>query len=256
MLKVDLDTLFHRSSTRVDQDSTVVRDHLADGKIVRWRELLDLGVSANSLSAMIRRGDLDRMEWGTYQLTPDLRPDPEETPDVEDDNMYLEQFQEVIPKAPNAVICMMSAVAYHGLSLDVPHQVWIGIQHGRRPPRLDYPPVKAVKWRKAEALSLGVETKSFQGTDIRITNLERTVTDIFRYSSNLHDPTLPRKVLKTAMEKPEFDREKLADYARTFSVKDRIWQDVEMLDLMGGAPQSHHASSFPAGYQSNGPGIA
>ncbi|NDV52811.1 type IV toxin-antitoxin system AbiEi family antitoxin domain-containing protein [Salipiger sp. PrR003] len=245
MLKPDLAKLKSKTNLMLESDAEVVTAHLLDGRVVRWKELVKLGVSANSLAALTRRGDLQRIGWGTYQLSAELRPslqDSETDIDADEGNMYLEQFAEITPKTSGGVICMMSAVAYHDLSLDVPHEVWIGLQHGRRAPRIEYPPLKAVSWRNEKALTLGVETRVFQGTEIPITNLERTVIDIYRYSSRLPDPTLPRKVLKAAMEKPGFSRERLGSYARSFQIRDKIFKDVELVDMIGNVPDQPRAS--------------
>ena len=59
-------------------------------------------------------------------------------------------------KMPQGVICLISALAFHGLTTQIPHQVYVALPRGAEPPRLDYPPIR-VFWFSGQAFVEGVK---------------------------------------------------------------------------------------------------
>jgi hypothetical protein len=260
-MKKTLQEIDSKADPRYVEDAGKVRAHLADGKIARWKDLQELGVTQSSLIAMMRRNILTRLGYGSYQLSEEARAEltrkaanidaeissPEarrEHVDEEMDN-YLEPFSEVIARAPKSAICLLSACAFHNLTLDVPHEIWICLEHGSHTPKIDYPPVKAVHWRAASSLTSGVVRHSFRGMEIPVTGLERTVIDLYRYGSRLPDASAPRKALASAMDRKEFDRELLMRLSREFKVRDKVRQDVELLDLVASKRPDEENDFYP-----------
>ena len=62
----------------------------------------------------------------------------------------------VTKRAPLAPFCLLTALRFHDLTTQAPREVWIAIGNKADPPRLDYPPVRAVRY-SAESLAAGVE---------------------------------------------------------------------------------------------------
>lgn len=77
-------------------------------------------------------------------------------------------------------MCLLSALSVHGLGTQLPREVWIGIAHKAREPRLPELPVKVIRFSGA-SLRYGVEKITFEGVSARITNPARTVVDCFRF---------------------------------------------------------------------------
>ena len=229
----------------------VVKDYFASSgrKIVRRGELEELGISQSSLRTLQNRKKiLVRAGYGLYALSDWVRneiafeasragaaADQAAISAVpEANNSYLESFAEVSAQVPRAVISLLSASAYHNLTLDVPFQVWIALEHSTHPPKVEYPPIKPIMRRLRRypgSLTVGVDRVEFDGVPILITDLERTIIDLYNYKG-LPDPSMPRKALLEAMNRPEFDREKLLKYARQFGVREKIRPDIEIFDLM------------------------
>ncbi len=90
----------------------------------------------------------------------------------------------VASAAPGAIICLLSALTFHGIGTQVPHEIWIAIDRkARKPARL---PAKARVVRFSGAmLTYGVETKAILGVPVRVTSPARTVVDCFRYRRKL-----------------------------------------------------------------------
>jgi predicted transcriptional regulator of viral defense system len=87
-------------------------------------------------------------------------------------------------KVPQAVICLVSALAFHELTVEVPHAVDVALPRGAEPPRLVHPPVH-IYWFSAAAYTEGVEIHTVDGTDLRVYSPEKTLADCFKYRNGL-----------------------------------------------------------------------
>lgn len=91
---------------------------------------------------------------------------------------------EVCAMLPNTTICLLSAAQHHGMTTAFPHAVWITLTPGTPTPKLNTIQVEAVYMKKA-LLEGVVETEDYFGAEIRVTNLEKTVVDMFRYRTRI-----------------------------------------------------------------------
>jgi predicted transcriptional regulator of viral defense system len=91
---------------------------------------------------------------------------------------------EVARRHPRAVVCLLSALRFHELTTQAPFEVWLAIPNKARAPRLDYPPLRIVRFSE-RALIEGIEEHRIDGVPVRITNLARTVADCFKYRNKI-----------------------------------------------------------------------
>jgi len=87
-------------------------------------------------------------------------------------------------RVPHGVICLLSALRFHGLTTQAPHEVWMAIAHKARRPRADYPPMRIVHF-SGEALSYGVKEKKIEGMIVRVFNPAKTVADCFKFRNKI-----------------------------------------------------------------------
>jgi predicted transcriptional regulator of viral defense system len=87
-------------------------------------------------------------------------------------------------RVPKGVICLLSALRFHDLTTQAPHQVWVGIDKKARRPRADYPPLRIVRFSKP-SLTFGVLTKTIEGVPARVFTPAKTVADCFKYRNKL-----------------------------------------------------------------------
>ena len=146
----------------------LLRQH---GPLVRLSEALKLGIHRDTLWKMRDAGIVEQVSRGVYRLA---EAGPIEEPDL----------VTVAKRVPGAVVCLVSALSLHDLTTQIPHAVDIALKHGRRRPRLDYPPIR-VHWWSPAALREGVEERNFGGVRVLVTNAERSVADAFRYRNQL-----------------------------------------------------------------------
>mgnify|MGYP003912636933 CR=1 FL=1 len=87
-------------------------------------------------------------------------------------------------RVPRAVVCLISALAYHECTSEVPHEVQIALPRRTKPPKIDHPPLR-VFWFSGPALYEGVETAVLDHVEVRVFDLPKTVVDCFRFRNKL-----------------------------------------------------------------------
>jgi predicted transcriptional regulator of viral defense system len=115
----------------------------AHGGTLHTGEALRLGIHPRTLYAMRASGILEQISRGLFRLA--------ELPPFGNPDLVT-----VALKIRNGVICLISALAFHELTTQVPHEVYVAVKQGSEPPRLSYPPVRLF-WFSGEAFSEGVQ---------------------------------------------------------------------------------------------------
>ena len=87
-------------------------------------------------------------------------------------------------KHPQAIICLLSALRFHDLTTQSPFEVWLAIPNKARSPKMDYPPLRIMRFSGA-ALTHGVEDHVVDGVSVRVTSVARTVADCFKFRNKI-----------------------------------------------------------------------
>ena len=186
------------------QKVTALRIFQRHGGTLRTSEALDRGIHPRTLYAMRDSGELRRLSRGLYRLA--------ELPPLAEPDLII-----VARRSPEAVICLISALAYHGLTTQVPHVVDIAIERGAIAPNITFPPIR-VFWFSGPAWHEGIETYRSDDTDLRIYNPAKSVADIFKYRHKLGlDVAL--EALAHYIARSDFDINTLLHYAGICRVK-------------------------------------
>ncbi len=162
-----------RRSTRKRGDRfqravTVFEKH---GGILRTAEALRAGIHPHTLYAMRDAGTLERISRGVYRLA-------ERPPLVNPD------FVTVAKRVPNGVICLISALAFHDLTTQIPHEVHLALPRGAEEPRLDFPPIRTFRFT-GKSFTEGIETHRLDGVPVRIYSPAKTVADCFKFRNKI-----------------------------------------------------------------------
>lgn len=183
--------------------------------IVRARDLAAQGFSPTHLQRLYERGLILRSSRGIY-----LAPEAET-----EERLSL---VEVTRRAPDAVICLLSALDFHGLTTQIPHEVWMARStRTPRPLRLDWPPTRLVQMTGA-ALTEGVETHTILNTPVRVFNPAKTVADCFKFRNKIGlDVAL--EALRDAWRKRRVTMDALVHYADICRVANVIRPYLESL---------------------------
>lgn len=137
----------------------------------RSRELVAAGVSRSELSRMVATGQLMRVARGLYAM-----------PDYQGGEHSA--LVAVAKRAPGVVFCLLTALRIHDLTTQAPFEVWIAIGNKDHPPRLDYPPLRTMRF-SAAALAAGVEMHRIDGAEVRVTSVAKTVADCFKFRNKI-----------------------------------------------------------------------
>jgi len=167
---------------------------------VRPRDLAEAGVSRTALGRLVAAGKLERVSRGVYRL-------------ADGDVSEHASLVEACKRVPGGVVCLLSALAYHDLTTHGPHQAWPAIERRAWRPRVDYPPLRVVRF-SGEALAQGVEVHDIEGVAVKVYGPAKTVADCFKYR---------RKIgVDVAVAA-------LRDYrARRLGILDTIWRFAEI----------------------------
>ena len=139
--------------------------------MIRPCDLTLLGIPRVSLTRAVRRGHLERVGRGLYGL-----PGREVSAQG--------SLAEVALRVPKGVVCLLSALRFHELTTQAPFEVWLAIENKAFAPKLDYPPLRIVRFSGA-ALTEGVEVHSVDGVTVRVTSVAKTVADCFKYRNKI-----------------------------------------------------------------------
>jgi predicted transcriptional regulator of viral defense system len=141
--------------------------------MTRLAEFNAAGITATTINRMERAGEVVRLARGLYQL-----------PDAElDAQQSLAEAARLVPKG---VICLASALAFHGLTDQMPPKVWIAIGRKDWRPRVTYPPIRIARFSD-ELLRRSVEHNKIAGTSVPVFGVAKTVADLFRYRRTVGD---------------------------------------------------------------------
>ncbi|MEA3376604.1 MAG: type IV toxin-antitoxin system AbiEi family antitoxin domain-containing protein [Chloroflexota bacterium] len=195
----------------VQEAKRIFREH--DG-ILRTSEALELGIHPRTLRAMRDSDALDRLARGLYRLA--------DLPPLSNPDLVV-----VALKVPDGVICLVSALAFHDLTTEIPHSVDVALEKGSWRPRLRHPPLR-VFWFSGPAWQEGVGTYQVDGVPVRITVPSKTVADMFKFRRQL-GLDIALEALKAYRERDAFDVGELLHYARVCRVEEVMTPYLEAL---------------------------
>ena len=193
-------------------------EHLKTHAPARARELEDAGVSAAAISRAVRSGEILRLGRGLYGLT-DSAPDTHEN------------LIEIAKRAPKAVICLTSALAFHDLTDQLPRRVWIAIGAKDWEPKITYPKVRTVRFREPY-FSGDVEEHQMGGATIRMYTISKTLADAFR-NQRLVDRSVAIEALKAAIKQRKATASAIAEAARTYGAWNQMHPYLEAVTSNG-----------------------
>ena len=139
--------------------------------LMQPKDVAAAGLPRDYLHQLAQEGLVNKVGRGLYQL-PDA--------DISEWNGYVETQRRV----PKGVFCLLSALVFHNLTTQNPHEHWVAIANNAWRPKLDYPPVRYIGMSGA-SLHEGIEIHRVEGTDIQVYSAAKTVVDCFKYRNRV-----------------------------------------------------------------------
>ena len=139
--------------------------------MLRTSDAIRLGIHPRMLYRLRDRGELEQVSRGIYRLA---TAPPLTNPDL----------VSVAIRIPRAVICLISALAHHGLTTQVPHAVDVALPSHAQVPKLDGIPLR-VFWYSDPSFSAGIDVISIDQVPVRLYSPEKTIADCFKYRNKI-----------------------------------------------------------------------
>lgn len=189
---------------------------MSDDKALKWakkqgifrsKAAKEAGIYSRALTALVEGGKLERLSRGSYRFTGN-------------DQLSDPDLVTVAIAVPNAVICLVSALAFHRLTTQIPHEVSFALPEKSRSPRLSYPLIKVHRFR-GKAYEEGIETHKIDNVTVKIYNQEKTLADIFKFRNKI-GLDIFLEALKMYRSRKRINTALMLKYARICRVEKQI----------------------------------
>jgi predicted transcriptional regulator of viral defense system len=162
------------------------------------REAAQLGIHSQQLSRLVTEGRLERINRGQYRW-----PDHPVT--------EHHAFALTARAVQHAVVCLLSALSFHGIGTQLPADVWVAIDRRARRPQLAYPRLRVVRFG-GHALTAGVEEHRIEGQQVKVYGVAKTLADLFKYRNKV-GMDVALEALREAWRERRFTMDELDRYA-------------------------------------------
>jgi predicted transcriptional regulator of viral defense system len=141
-------------------------------EVLTTRQLLEAGISDQSITRLVAQKVLNRVRRGIYCHV--------DAPFSEHHDLI-----QVVKSAPRSVIVLISALKFHDIGTQQAHEVWIQLPSQSRVPKIDWPPIRVIRTRVKTLQVKGVANHHLGGCEVPITTPARTVADCFKHRNKL-----------------------------------------------------------------------
>lgn len=189
----------------------------AAGGSLRTRDALAAGVHPRTLYALRDNGSLRQLARGVFQMA--------DLPPVGDPDLAL-----VAQRTPNGVICLISALALHELTTQIPHRVHLAIPRSARYPISAEVPLSVYRFSDA-SFRAGIIEHDIGGAMIRTYDPEKSIADCFKYRSKLGLDIVIEAftTYKKRSSQAKASLQRILDYAKINRVDNQIRPYLETL---------------------------
>lgn len=142
-----------------------------DASVLRSQDLEGHGLSRTAIREAVVAGRLARIGRGLYALPGS---------DLSEHHSLVV----VARRIPHAAFCLLSALQFHDLTTQNPHEVWIAIGPKDRRPEMEHPPLRVFRYGPSHAQN-GLDEHVVEATTLKIYSVARTVVDLFRYRNKV-----------------------------------------------------------------------
>lgn len=180
------------------------------GGVARFSSILKAGFHPDVLTVLEREGKVEKIARGLYRMT----------------DYTLGSHPDLVTaslQAPRGVICLLSALAFHEATDEIPRSVDIAIPAGTRANKIKYPPVRFYRF-SPKAWEAGIENREIESHKVRVYNLAKTIVDCFKFRNKI-GMDVAREALKTAVTEKNIKPKEIMQYAKICRV-DRIIKPI------------------------------
>lgn len=139
--------------------------------VITAADVARAGIHSQQITRLVADGALERIARGQYRLV---------------DRSVTEHHGLVVAAraVPHGVICLLSALDFHGIGTQLPPDVWVAIERGTRAPAARQLPLAIVRFSGA-AFTEGIETHRIEGERVRVYSVAKTLADLFKHRNKV-----------------------------------------------------------------------
>lgn len=174
------------------------------GGMLRTSRAIALGVHPRTLYALREAGRLRQVSRGLYRLA--------DLPELGNPDLAA-----VAARIPQGVVCLISALAFHGITTQIPHKVDVAVPRGTKQPRLRFPPIRVFRF-SAPMQRAGIEKHRVDNIEVRVYSAAKTVADCFRFRNRI-GVDVAVEALRLLHQRKKAPMRQLLEYARLCRVE-------------------------------------
>lgn len=137
--------------------------------VTRQRDLLAQGYTARAIAAAIDDGRLERISRGLYRVTA-----------ADEQVTEKHTYVQVAKLVPQGVYCLISALAFHELTVQNVWKMQIALPRPAHEPKVPFVPVEYFHLTE-EPYRAGIEEHRVEGTTVKVYSPAKTVADLFKF---------------------------------------------------------------------------
>lgn len=185
-----------------------------NGGTLRASEAISYGIHPRELYKLRDAGKILQLSRGVYRLA--------EMAESENSDLTA-----IAARVPDGVICLISALSFHEITSEIPHEVFLAVPRRKESPHIDFPPVRVFHFSD-ETIAAGVEIHLIENISVKIFSMEKTVADCFKFRNRI-GLSVALEGLKMCLAK-NGSRAKILEYARVCRVEKVISPYLEAID--------------------------
>ena len=185
-----------------------------NGGLIRTREALNHGIHRRTLYGLWDDGSVIQLSRGLFQLANLDRP-------------AHARLAEIAKRVPNGVICLKSALAFHGLVDQEPGHIWLAVERKARKPIIESPPAQAFFF-SGEMFHRGIQIRRIMNQAVLIYNAPKTVIDCFRWQKKV-GRGVAIQAARTYLKRKDDNPSELMRYAKICRIEKMMNVYLEIL---------------------------
>jgi len=183
----------------VSIDSKLINFLKKKGGLASYAEIIDAGFHKAILKAVLNSGQIQKIDRGLYRLS-------------DGSTLSSPDLVAVSIKIPKGIVCLLSALAFHEATNEIPHYVDIAIPRGAHANKMKYPPVRFYRFA-SNAWKAGIEEHEIEDHKIKVYNLAKTIADCFKFRNRI-GADVARDALKVAVTEKGIKPKEIIQYAK------------------------------------------
>lgn len=196
------------------KEKTLIKFLKKRGGLAGYAEIIKAGFNKTHLRKSLNSGEIQKLDRGLYKLSTGT-------------SLSNPDLVAVSIKASKGVVCLLSALAFHEATNEIPKQVDVAVARGMHANKIKYPPVRYYRF-SPKAWEAGVENYEIEGHHLKVYSLAKTIADCFKFRNRI-GMDVARNALKIAVTEKDIKPKEIMRYAKICRINSIIKPVLEAI---------------------------